>query len=154
MDSMASSVSSDGRFLVFSRDQSEHDARLMAVLERIESAGATLNPDKCEFGKSTLKFLGHLIDEKGIQADPDKTAAIQEMSPPSNVPELRRFMGMVNQMGKFTPNLADLTQPLRELLHTDLGQYYFRRLSQPGSQWHLHHDQCPTQKVDMHKLKR
>ena len=52
--------------LVFGRDQSEHDARLTAVLQRIESAGATLNPDKCEFGKSTLKFLGHLIDEKGI----------------------------------------------------------------------------------------
>ena len=102
--------------LVFGRDQSEHDARLTAVLQRIKSAGATLNSEKCEFGKSTLKFLGYLIDEKGIQADPDKTAAIQEMSPPSNVPELRRFMGMVNQLGKFTPNLADLTQPLRELL--------------------------------------
>ena len=102
--------------LVFGRDQSEHDARLTAVLTRIEAAGATLNRDKCEFGKSKLKFLGHLIDEKGIQADPDKTAAIRDMQPPSNVPELRRFMGMANQLGKFSPNLADLTQPLRELL--------------------------------------
>lgn len=38
------------------------------------------------------------------------------MSPPSNIPELRRFLGMVNQLGKFIPNLAEMTQPLRELL--------------------------------------
>ena len=99
--------------LVFGKDQSEHDARLTAVLKCIESAGVTLNP---EFGQNRLKFLGHVVDEKGITADPDKTAAIREMQTPASVPELRRFMGMVNQMGKFSPNVANLTQPLRELL--------------------------------------
>ena len=74
--------------LVFGSNQAEHDTRIMAVLKRIESAGVTLNPDKCEFGKSKLKFLGHLIDENGIQADPDKTSAIQEMKSPNNVSEL------------------------------------------------------------------
>ena len=102
--------------LVFGRDQTEHDARLLAVLKRIESAGATLNPEKCEFSQKTVKFLGHIIDENGIRADPAKTSAIREMKPPNNVPELRRFMGMVNQLGKFSENLATLTQPLRELL--------------------------------------
>ena len=86
------------------------------TLERIAAAGATLNPEKCEFERNKLKFLGHLIDGNGIQVDPDKTSAISEMKPPNNVSELRRFMGMVNQLGKFSPNLADLTQPLRELL--------------------------------------
>ena len=45
-----------------------------------------------------------------------KTTAILNMSSPTSVPELRRFMVMINQLGKFTPNLAELTQPLRELL--------------------------------------
>ena len=102
--------------LVFGRDRAEHDERLMAALRRIEAAGVTLNPQKCEFARTSLKFLGHIIDAQGIQADPDKTSAITEMAPPSSVPELRRFMGMANQLGKFTPNLAELTQPLRELL--------------------------------------
>ena len=102
--------------LIFGKDQAEHDARLEAALTRIEAAGATLNSQKCEFGKRSLKFLGHLIDETGIRADPDKTTAVTEMSRPTTVPELRRFLGMVNQLGKFTPNLAELTQPLRELL--------------------------------------
>ena len=102
--------------LVFGRDQAEHDRRLIAVLTRIEEAGATLNPQKCEFSQTTLKFLGHIIDSEGIRADPEKTDAIMKMSPPTSVPELRRFMGMVNQLRKFTPKLAELTQPLRMLL--------------------------------------
>ena len=68
-----------------------------------------------EFSKTSLKFLGHL-DLSGIRADPDKTAAIAQIKPPENVLELRCFMGMVNQLGKFSRNLAELTQPLRELL--------------------------------------
>lgn len=75
-----------------------------------------MNPEKCAFSKITVKFLGHLIDENGIQADPDKTVAILKMEPPRNVPELRRFMGMANQLGKFSHRLAELNQPLRELL--------------------------------------
>ncbi len=102
--------------LVFGRDQVEHDTRLTAALQHIEKAGATLNAEKCEFGKQRLRFLGHIVDGNGITADPDKTSAIREMQTPTSVPELRRFLGMVNQMSKFSGNLADLTQPLRELL--------------------------------------
>ena len=102
--------------LVFGRDREEHDQHLLAAQEKIKAAGATINPEKCEFGKTSLKFLSHIINQEGIRADPDKTAAIQGMKPHTAVPELRRFMGMVNQLGKFTPNLAQLTQPLKELL--------------------------------------
>ena len=98
--------------LVFGKDKKEHDERLIQVLRRIAAAGATLNPEKCEFGKKQLKFLGHVIDKTGIRADPEKTAAVIEMEAPTNVSELCRFMGMANQLGKFSPNLADLTQPL------------------------------------------
>ena len=102
--------------LVFAKDEVEHDRRLKEVLQRIQTAGVTLNPEKCEFRKRQLKFLGHIIDENGISPDPDKISAIVEMKPPTNVSELRRFMGMINQLGKFSHNLAELTQPLRQLL--------------------------------------
>ena len=102
--------------LVFGKDKTEHDQHLEAVLRRIEEAGATLNSNKCEFGKKSLTFLGHVIDEDGIRADPAKTEAIKKMSPPTSVPALRRFLGMANQLGKFTPNLAEISKPLRELL--------------------------------------
>ena len=101
--------------LIFGRDQKEHDERLFVALTQIQTAGVTLNPSKCQFNKCQLKYIGHLIDQRGIQADPDKMSAIREMKPPTNVSELSRFMGMVHQLGKFSSNLADLTQPLRKL---------------------------------------
>ena len=104
--------------LIFGSTQTEHDSRLMAVMERIKAANVTLNPKKCEFSKPQVKFLGHLIDANGIQADPEKTAAISSMKPPCNITELRRFLGMANQLGKFSPHLAEYSQPLRELLHS------------------------------------
>ena len=45
--------------LVCGQDQEEHDKRLEGMLKRTESAGITLNPNKCEFSKDQLKFLGH-----------------------------------------------------------------------------------------------
>ena len=102
--------------MIFGRTKEEHDARLETALRRIEAAGVTLNPNKCQFGKTEIKFLGHLISENGIQPDPDKTAAIAKMPHPTSVQELKRFMGMVNHLGKFSRNLAELSQPLRELL--------------------------------------
>ena len=102
--------------LVFGKTQQEHDDRLTAVLQCIKDAGVTLNPDKCVFSKRQVKFLGHIVDQNGIQPDPDKTSAIDMMPKPTNLTELRQFMGMVNHLGKFSPRIAELTQPLRELL--------------------------------------
>ena len=101
--------------LIFGKDQNEHDTRLTAALERIQAAGVTLNKEKCEFNKTSLTFLGHSIDEKGISPDPHKMAAISKMASPKSTTELRRFMGMVNQVGKFSPRLAELSKPMREL---------------------------------------
>ena len=78
--------------------------------------GMTLNSDKCEVSKTQLKFLGHIIDQNGVKADPAKTEAIMQMPVPQNVTEVRRFIGMVNQLSKFIPNCADLLHPLTALL--------------------------------------
>ena len=51
--------------LIFGKDIQEHDAKLEKVLQQIQAAGATLNQEKCQFRKSSLKFLGHLIDQTG-----------------------------------------------------------------------------------------
>lgn len=103
--------------LIFGQNQEEHDARLQSVLKRLQGK-VTLNPEKCVFSQRSVKFLGHLIDEHGIRADPEKTAAIQNMSTPKSITDLRRFMGMVNQLGKFSPKIAELGQPLRACLST------------------------------------
>ncbi len=68
--------------------------------------------------KTKINYLGHIIDKDGVRADPEKTKAIRDMDVPKSVSEVRRFLGMVNQLGKFSSNIANLTQPLRELLST------------------------------------
>ena len=60
-------------------------------------------------------FLGHHVSEKGIAADPGKVRAIREMRPPTNKVELKSFLGMVNYLSKFSPRLAQMERPLREL---------------------------------------
>ena len=102
--------------LVYGRTQEEHDKRLTRVLQKIATAGVTLNEDKCEISQTQVKFLGQLIDQHGIHPDAAKVSAIKDMKAPTNITELRRFLGMVNQMGKFIPQLAEATKPLRELL--------------------------------------
>ena len=80
----------------------------------------TPNKDKCEdkyeFNKTSSAFLGHTIDGKGISLDPQKTAAISKMALSKPTTELRRFMGMINQLGKFSPRITELPKPMSELL--------------------------------------
>ena len=104
--------------LVHGTDQTQHDARVRAVLQRLQAAGLTLN-NKCEFSKTSIKFLGNIIDAPGIYVDSSKTAAIAHFPAPTNIAEFQRFVGMVNQMGKVIPRLAEINKPLRQLLCKD-----------------------------------
>ena len=76
------------------------------VLQRLAESGLTLNREKYQFNKDQVMFLGQVVNKEGIQADPDKVTAIQEVSLPRNVGDIRRFLGMVNQMGKFIPDAS------------------------------------------------
>ena len=65
------------------------------------------------------EVLCHVVDTQGIRPDPDKIEEVVQFATPTSVGEVRRFLGMVNQLSKFSPNLADHTQPLNELLEKD-----------------------------------
>ena len=104
--------------LVHAPSQELHDIRLQAVLQRLQDAGLTLN-NKCEFSKTEMSFLGHIISGEGIRADPQKIKSILEFPTPENVTDLQRFNGMVNQLAKFLPNLAVINEPLRQLLRKE-----------------------------------
>jgi hypothetical protein len=104
--------------LIFGSDKTEHDRRLHAVLQRLDTAGLTLN-DKCLFEVTELKFLGHIISGKGIKPNEELISAIVKMEAPTNVSELRSYLGLINQLSKFSSRLADTSKPLRDLLRKD-----------------------------------
>ena len=110
--------------LVFGESKEVHDARLQSVLQTLSSAGLTLNKDKCEFEREEVVFLGHVVNAKGIQADPEKVKAIQRYPSPGSRRELKRFMGVVNYLGKFTPELARCTTAMRELLKSSTAWFW------------------------------
>ena len=102
--------------LVHGETQQIDDERLQAVLKRLAESNITLNLDKCEFSKSEVKGLGNIVRVNGISPDPEKIEAIVNLPAPKNIREVRSFLGMVNQLSKFTEHLADKTKPLRDLL--------------------------------------
>ena len=102
---------------VHGKDQTEHDLRLEAVLTCLVEAGVTLNLDKCPFSTDRVTFLEHVKSSSGIEADPEKLQAIADLPPSQNVQEVRTFLGMVNQLNKFSEHLTDKTNGIRDLLH-------------------------------------
>ena len=101
--------------LVHSESQQIHDERLQAVLKRLAESNITLNLDKCEFSRSEAKVLGNIVSANGISPDPEKIEAIVNLPAPKNIREVRSFLGMVNQLSKFTEHLAYKRKPLRDL---------------------------------------
>jgi len=81
----------------------------------------------------SLTFIGHTTDRKEISPDPQKIAAINQMASSKLSTNLRCFMGMVNQLGKFFPWVAKLSKPMRELLILELGNSSRRSISQVES---------------------
>ena len=73
----------------------EHDC-LKLTLQLITDSGIKLNRQKCKFCQTSITFLGHIVDEDGIRAHPNKVKAIFDMKPPTNITELKGFMSMVN----------------------------------------------------------
>ena len=102
--------------LIHGKTQKEHDIRLRAVLKKLDESGATLNPEKCKFSKKQVKFAGCILNKEGIKSDPDKIESIRDTDAPQNVGDVHRFLGMVNQLGKFINHLAEKTKPIRGLL--------------------------------------
>ena len=106
--------------LIWGKNQKEHDETLKQVLNRAKQKHLTLKKKKCKFAQTEIKYVGHIFSKAGLKPDPDKVSAIQDMPEPQSKKDLQRFLGMVNFLGKFFPNMAETTAPLRTLLQKDV----------------------------------
>ncbi|UYV77512.1 K02A2.6-like [Cordylochernes scorpioides] len=102
--------------LIFASDSKTHDRILRLVLRKLKEAKVTLNKAKCVFGVPRINFLGHILDEDCIRPDPAKIEAVAKMPAPTDVHGVRRFLGMVNHLGRFVENLSGIVAPLNQLL--------------------------------------
>ena len=93
---------------------------LDGVLKKLKEHNVVLNEKKCVYKVTELKFLGHHLSQKGIKADEEKVKAIEEFRNPVNKEETRSFLGLITYLGKFIPDLAATTEPLRKLIKKDV----------------------------------
>ncbi|CAH8497729.1 unnamed protein product [Dicrocoelium dendriticum] len=110
--------------LVASSSEQEHLEHLRALFQRLTQRGVTVNPTKCELGKSTVEFLGHVVSSSGIEVL-DKIQAIKDFPAPTSFKHLRRFCGLVNYYRRFIPRCAQLMQPLTDLLRGNERKFAF-----------------------------
>ena len=105
---------------IFSETVREHMKHVEIVLVRLKNANMKLNPDKCVWFSNSIKLLGHVISDKGIAPDEDKTESIKERKHPTNVKELQSFLGICNYYRKFIKNFADIAAPLYKLIRNEV----------------------------------
>lgn len=104
---------------VWSTTIEEHMERLEAVFNRARDCGLRFNKNKCEFLRTEMTYLGHVLTAEGLKVDDRKVSAIKNMPTPKTKQELQRFLGMVTYLMKFIPDLSTKTAPLRQLLEKD-----------------------------------
>ena len=102
--------------IITGKSTEEHLNHLSHVLEQLQDKGFRLRKDKCHFLQSSVEYLGHAIDTDGLHTTPTKQQAIAEARAPTNISELRSFLGLVNYYGHFLPNVSTMLHPLNRLL--------------------------------------
>ena len=105
--------------IVFSNTLEDHLQHLGKVFEKLRKANLKLNPEKCHFAQNSIKYLGHVVSENGIETDPDKVAAIEKIPPPRNVREVRQILGAASWYRRFIGGFSELITPLTRLLKKD-----------------------------------
>ena len=101
--------------LVFSETEQQHLHDLCTVLERLHCKKFEAKQRKREFGKRSMKYLGHIIKNGTICVDLDKVAAVQTWPVPTCVKEVQQFLGPANYYHEYIKSFAELAAPLSDL---------------------------------------
>lgn len=102
---------------IAAESEAQHDRIMTMVLGRARENGVKFNPDKIQYRKSQIKFMGHIVSERKIQPENKHLDAILKMKRPENKRDVMRLLGLFKYLAKFIPNLSRLTANLRMLTH-------------------------------------
>ncbi|KAL0377767.1 UNVERIFIED_CONTAM: Transposon Tf2-12 polyprotein [Sesamum radiatum] len=115
--------------LVKSVEEQDHIKDLVECFQILETFGMKLNPAKCTFGVRGGKFLGYMISERGIEANPEKINAIMNMSPPRSIKEVQKLAGRLAALNRFISRSADKGLPFFKILR-GIAKFEWNKTSQ------------------------
>ena len=105
--------------LVMAKTFDSHLERLRVVFLQFRNSGLKLKAKKCHLAQSMVRYLGYIVSEKGISADPSKVAAVREFPIPENLQSLRSFLGLASYYRRFIPCFSSVAHPLYALTKKD-----------------------------------
>ena len=106
--------------LIFSDTYEEHVRHVTQVLRKLQERDLPVKLSKCEFHKHEVRFLGYIVSEKGLSADPVKIESIRDWPQPTTVKEIQAALGLFNYYRKFIEGFSKIAAPLTELTKKDI----------------------------------
>lgn len=101
--------------IIFSDSLEEHLKRLDMVLKRLKECNLKLNPKKCKFLQRKVKYVGHIVSENGVEADPEKIEKVVNWPKPKNPEEVRQFTSFAGYYRRFVKDFSKIAKPLTDL---------------------------------------
>ena len=106
--------------VVFASSLQEHEQKLTEVFDRLRQHGLKIQPDKCEFLRKEVGYLGHIISSDGVKPNPDKVQAVKDFPTPKSCKDIKSFLGLAGYYRRFIANFSNITKPLTSLLKKDV----------------------------------
>ena len=104
--------------LIFFPNPKEHTTHVRLVLQRLLENRLSVKAEKCVFGAASMEFLGHILEEGQVRADPKKVRAVEEWAQPADHAQLRLFLGFAHFYRRFIRGFSRVTAPLTALTST------------------------------------
>ncbi|CAK1580063.1 unnamed protein product [Parnassius mnemosyne] len=102
--------------VIYSFNLTFHIDNLNAVFNRLRSYNLKLQPEKCEFLRKEVIYLGHIIDEHGFKPNPEKVRAVTEFPVPKSSKDIISFLGLVSYYRRSIPDFSKYAKSLTPLL--------------------------------------
>ncbi|CAK9834632.1 Retrovirus-related Pol polyprotein from transposon 17.6 [Anthophora retusa] len=125
MDSVLSGLQGNEMFVylddivIYASSLTEHNIKFNKLAERLRKANLSLQPDKCEFLRKEVAYLGHVIGRDGVKPDPRNIEAVRKFPVPKTAKNIKQFLGLAGYYRRFIPKFSHIAKPLTSLLKKD-----------------------------------
>jgi len=106
--------------VVYARSLEEHKIKIEKLMQRLKEANLQLQPEKCQFLRHEVVYLGHVISSMGVKPDPDKVIAVKNFPIPRDRNNIKQFLGLIGYYRRFIKDFSKLAKPLTDLLKRDI----------------------------------